>query len=508
MFKISILIIFSLLSLNVLQLRSQNGFIRTYETISNYSESLIDIIPIGDTILGIGLSQNGNAPFEFGLLLIEFDTMGEIVNTNHVYSSTHSSYLFQPPSKIITLKNGNYAISGGILSSPLRVFFLEFDKHCNEINYFEYVDSNASYFSSSRLIQIDSGFLLFGTVNYLTDKKNDVFIKKIDNNGIELWTKYYGDSAKDEFFLSAKIVSSNSILVGSERNFHSTPSSIADWYKSWFFKIDTLGQISSSWESNVDEIEVGPISMQIDSLKALTYISQTYTTISGQAIRIFPTLVKRDSAFNLIWRKVIGLGTINAPNVFHEIIRDNKDNGWIMVGETAKFSSINAGYGEVCSWMFKVTQEGDSLWDRKDTIYWSQQGTFQNNTPGIIQTPKGDIYSCGYNTQYSPFVNVRATLVKVDRNGCIQKDCNLVNLVEPNPLEGIQVYPNPTTGKIEFSGIDYCRISIFDIYNKLIFDQATNSPIDISALPDGIYFLLFYNKGEILTKRIIKADGP
>ncbi len=506
MLKNSILITVVLLLFVGTSLMAQVGFVKSYENFSNYGESLIDIVPLGDTILGIGLTQNNNTPYEYGLLLAAFDTLGNILYSNNLFLTTPSSCFFQPPSKIAPLRNGNFAITGGVLSSPSKIFYLEFDRYCNKINYFEYQDIDAVFFSSNNIIQIDSGFLILGTVNYLNDKKNDIFIKKIDNIGRETWTKSYGDTFKDEFFLSSKLISSNSILVCAEKNFHSTPSNLADWYKSWFFYIDTLGYVSSSWETNEDEKEVGAISLDIDSSNYFTYVSQTYALISGQAIRIFPLLVRRDSLFNLVWKRIIGEGTINAPNVFREIIPDKHDKGWIMVGEAAKFSSINAGYGEVCSWIRKVTFEGDSLWERKDTIYWSHQGTFENSSSGIFQTPNGDIYTCGYNTQYSPSVNVRATLVKVDRNGCIHKNCNLVNLVEPNPLEAIQVYPNPTTGKIEFSGVAYGRVSIYGINNNLIFDQTSNSPIDISTYPDGIYIIAIYDKQHFFHNKVLKIS--
>ncbi len=239
------------------KLTAQGGFIKSFENFSNFSESLIDIIPVGDTILGVGLVQNDTVPYEFGLLLVAFDTLGNVLYYNNLFLTTPNSCFFQPPSKIINLINGNYAITGGVFSSPLKIYYLEFDKYCNKVNYYEYIDVEADFFSSNNIIQINSGFLMFGTINYLNDKKNDIFIKKIDNAGDEQWTRYYGESLHDEFFLSAKLISSNSILVGAERNYHSTPSDLADWYKSWFFVIDTLSYVSSSFETNESEKEVG-----------------------------------------------------------------------------------------------------------------------------------------------------------------------------------------------------------------------------------------------------------
>ncbi len=77
--------------------------------------------------------------------------------------------------------------------------------------------------------------------------------------------------------------------------------------------------------------------------------------------------------------------------------------------------------------------------------------------------------------------------------------------------ENIAIYPNPTTGifTIDFSSqnLTNSKITIIDLTGKKVFQNSTfisNSQIDISNQPNGIYFLEIQTKNDILTLKIIK----
>ena len=71
--------------------------------------------------------------------------------------------------------------------------------------------------------------------------------------------------------------------------------------------------------------------------------------------------------------------------------------------------------------------------------------------------------------------------------------------------ESIKIYPNPAVNEISIIGMDDGNIIIFDAYGRIIKDQSLfNSKIDISGLPDGVYFISLYSPNQPITKRIIK----
>lgn len=73
----------------------------------------------------------------------------------------------------------------------------------------------------------------------------------------------------------------------------------------------------------------------------------------------------------------------------------------------------------------------------------------------------------------------------------------------------LQVYPNPTTGLINFTGIQISEIYIFDLLGKDVyhsrFDNAYTASADISTLQKGIYMAkVIDSEGLIKTVKVIK----
>lgn len=73
----------------------------------------------------------------------------------------------------------------------------------------------------------------------------------------------------------------------------------------------------------------------------------------------------------------------------------------------------------------------------------------------------------------------------------------------------LQVYPNPTTGLINFTGIQISEIYIFDLLGKDVyhsrFDNAYTASADVSTLQKGIYMAkVIDSEGLIKTVKIIK----
>ena len=82
--------------------------------------------------------------------------------------------------------------------------------------------------------------------------------------------------------------------------------------------------------------------------------------------------------------------------------------------------------------------------------------------------------------------------------------CSINGTIEYQ-LESIAIYPNPTSGNFEITGLPngYDKIEFYDAVGKLV-KITTSEEKDLSALETGIYFAKIYCKDAILIKEVIK----
>ncbi len=93
------------------------------------------------------------------------------------------------------------------------------------------------------------------------------------------------------------------------------------------------------------------------------------------------------------------------------------------------------------------------------------------------------------------------------RNTCYESD-NETGLKEFNK-SNIQIYPNPTSGKIIIKGteeVQNLKINVYNILGSLVFSQNINSNETLLNLEKGIYILTLKNKDSFIFKQIITVN--
>ena len=96
-------------------------------------------------------------------------------------------------------------------------------------------------------------------------------------------------------------------------------------------------------------------------------------------------------------------------------------------------------------------------------------------------------------------------------------DLTNIELVTHHEPSDISIYPNPTTGELRIRNYETTfgdnqlgieKVEIFDIVGKKLstvnFRLSTINSIDISHLPEGIYFVRVMTEKGVVTKKIVK----
>jgi len=83
-----------------------------------------------------------------------------------------------------------------------------------------------------------------------------------------------------------------------------------------------------------------------------------------------------------------------------------------------------------------------------------------------------------------------------------------VGIVETRHATSLRIYPNPTDGKliIESGELKIKSVEIFDITGQVIktYNSLTTNTIDISELPNAMYFITFHSKEQKITRKLVK----
>ena len=86
-----------------------------------------------------------------------------------------------------------------------------------------------------------------------------------------------------------------------------------------------------------------------------------------------------------------------------------------------------------------------------------------------------------------------------------ENETSLTDLIHTNP----KIYPNPSNNKIiiQLNNNVFDAFTLTNTIGQIIFQQKINNlefEIDLTSIPQGIYFLNLLSKGSFKTKQIIK----
>lgn len=488
----------------------QEGFIKTYEFEGAAGCAFHNIISKQDTLIILG-TRRVDSLDQWGVLLAKADTFGNILD-HRVYTDSLGDFMTLVPNySIIRTEDNGYLITGIFLYRESG-FLLKVDVNGNVEFVKEFPDSTALTIDQRKVLEVPGGYLVAGS-KQKPDYAKDIFVMKTDKQGNNLWERQYGVPNIDEITGSFLQIDENTFILGagksSKRNSAAPLEKV--WGKSKFFAIDSLGNLKWEWEAPTINDALGTIGLHHLDNGSWVYSSRTFEITNpndpfGSISR--GRIIKRDSNFNIVWEKTVGLPT-SYQNAFIEL-EATPDGGWVAVGQMAE-PIIGEHPNPLSAWMHKVSAEGETEWERLDTVLWHPVSGSVNYTGGATVLPSGAIVACGYNNQYLPTARSYGWLIKVDARGCIEAGCNPVSVSVQAPEWGKwKVYPNPAFDvlNIELEGAQPADAEIIDSFGKVVLKKAGLSgltTLDISGLPAGGYFVRLMSGGRAWVGKVVKA---
>lgn len=390
----------------------------------------------------------------FNTFIIKIDSLGNLLWENTVSQGLYNNALISEGiDSCLYFTRGNYLFktnsSGNLLWSK----------------YFDLTDSiNDFYFSEIK--STSDGLVIAGTYrNWDTSSSNvyDLVIIKTDTSGNIVWKKRYDGSIGDELYSIFPLPNGSFIAAG--RTF----AEGAGWLDALIIKMDNLGNInwlktygdtSSNQGNSISQISTG-------ELICTGYSYLEYSMPSNANI----ILIKTDSIGNPIFIK--GYGDSLEQYCYNTIITSNNESITLFKsGSTAR------------ALLYKIDANGTATCFERTENFTVDSPTFIEQTFPLIITPVSiSSYSIPAVSSY--------TLV-FDQEYCYTLD------VDEFHKNRILVYPNPSYGHINFSGLyGENKIEVFDILGKLVFSsefKETIASIDLSKNLNGIYLYSITNK--------------
>ncbi|MEY4874887.1 MAG: helicase [Bacteroidota bacterium] len=460
-------------------------------------------------------------------------------------------------------------LSAGYVNSIL-------DKNGDSISNNVIVKDTSSFYGPIKILQLNNRIY---SVSQYSDNHNSVpqfvFIKS-KADGDSLITEIFGDNNSWDVAFDLILNHENNLIITGAITIANDGWNINH---QCLLKMDTMGNII--WQKDLGIVGKDTYGNGVIETANHDYIINGYinpkTSLSG-----YPTTGKNlfvtctDSAGNIKWRKQYG--TTIQDEFGNGIIKGK--NGFYLLGQQDSFyQDFNPPFkvfSETIGIIYFIDANGNVLWQKKyiDTTYETRllngfaikgneyvllanktraayNTIYTNNEPTIIKIDSvGNLrwkrqYYIDDSLNINPFqitlcpdsgymVNgyveyakashlADAYLLKVDKYGCLQSNCQQWDGVEEvvnysnKEVEALVVYPNPASQSIVISHQPLVNtIEVTDVLGRVLLrDEASNQQInnsstqqiqlDVSTLPNGIYFIKSTDtKGNMMNGKFVK----
>ena len=481
-------------------------------TAANISSFLLD--KDRAILMGVGLDSTNTV----GALIVAIDTAsGKILKSNCVHLDSTTNF-FDVPNTIQKTADGGYIA----LYMPYKQngsILVKFNKNLEKEFVKFYLDDNKDLCYYATMTALKDGYFLAGH-RYYNNTVQKHFLQKIDLNGNRLWEKMYPGLKKDsvQYITSFVKLSDNSFAIALFNAYTEISKPNLATYQSKVFLVDSLGNLKKTLYSAKDS------SYKVVGLQKVeggyiygTYRLKTKTLYNGSGSVLY--IIRTDENFQPIWQKKFRFWSAPHVNNISDVIA-TADGNFVAVGITTNSynypTKTEAPQIEKspCGYIHKFNINGDSIWARRDTMFYNDQLTVGGHSGfySAVALPSGGIIAVGF-SRYGFGTGASnekdyGWVQKISKDGCVE-EITCQNTVSTSEIFSIpiQVYPNPTNGLQNFawdkSSYNFSVLKIYDLSGKIqviknLEDRINSTTIDFSLSPEGLYF--YELKGEHDTK--------
>jgi hypothetical protein len=202
-----------------------------------------------------------------------------------------------------------------------------------------------------------------------------------------------------------------------------------------------------------------------------------------------PVVAKLNPDLSVAWIKPFGVSEYTSrPEQLASVIKSHNNDGYIIGG-----LSFWDNHGMIG----KVNNNGDSLWRYVVTSLYEENSNFLKD---VTKSSDGNYLASGERfirtMDDSINSNLQLWIIKFDDNGQIVDVGTTSTADEPESINGITVYPNPTADVVYIKQDDEqsLRYNLYDAHGRLLQSQQESGGqriliLDIHNYSSGIYYL-------------------
>ncbi|MBU2651106.1 MAG: T9SS type A sorting domain-containing protein [Bacteroidetes bacterium] len=482
------------------------------------------ILPQNDGYVIVGITGDTVDFYWHQIGLLKIDLQGNEVWTKIVKSETGDYYCGYPGStKMRADSTYFYAGSKGCISNDLfyhKGLLIKFDSNWDVIWINEYGDKIMPLDTSITFLQLnicpDSSMIVSGIEYYFGDNSKAI-LSKIDKEGKMLWTRRFSNGGINEG-RSVVRASDGGYVLGNYR-YIPGQSITADPI---IYKTDSLG--NTEWTKNlggpymdyyptVNISQDGNITIATCYADSMFSIDKAYSRINVLKINNYGTI---------IWNNKYGVSSIRK---FLQNIKNSYNETLISIG-----FNYTHEYPEVSGWVFKIDNDGDSLWYRQYYIIKGKDS--ENYFYDIVNTNDHGYMLGGYIYPIMPDTGTQDIwILKLDSVGCDTPGCDPTVGIKRIPgiknKDDLFIFPNPASEEINclihrsfpsstkaYGGgsSEGGSIYLYDIWGRLIESVKIPSGqsqirIDVSDYTPGVYFVVL-KEGKVVLgrKKVVVCD--
>lgn len=323
---------------------------------------------------------------------------------------------------------------------------------------------------------------------------SDFWIFKIDATGNIIWQQTLGGTTTD-YVRAIKTTADGGFIAGGYSDSAPGGDVTASYGYGDFWIVKLSADGSLLWQKSVGGI-------YDDLLFDVTETSDGSILAAGQTesdnlAGFYGSLdyfvVKLDASGNFIWQKLLGGTEVErATSIF-----ETTDGNYVTGGFSASIIGEEGYAGSYDLWVVKMDTAGNQLWQTKIVADWDQQIT------SVIPAPDGGIVAAG-----GSYLPAAVNPNQVDgQHQWIAKLAPEAAATASNNATAMLLYPNPAAGTftIQTQQNSTMQLQLFTVLGQKVYDKtvSANSPVDVQALPAGIYMARMQSGKNTYTQKLI-----